>query len=183
MPIKSTYPDVQVQRTDIFSFLFNRKDRLFPEDKVIFQDADKPERQYTYADVKAKSIEFAKGLKAIYEFNKGDVLGLSPLTILTSPRSFRYALAGGVVSPANPGYTVDEFAYQLKDSGARVVAVHISCLDIAKKACAKAGVAESNIIIIGMERIQTTSSSTGRVLSIYRVQLDIALPKSTPKPI
>ena len=150
MPIKSTYPDVQVQRTDIFSFLFNRKDRLFPEDKVIFQDADKPERQYTYADVKAKSIEFAKGLKAIYEFNKGDVLGLfSPNDIDVPPILFGTLWAGGVVSPANPGYTVDEFAYQLKDSGARVVAVHISCLDIAKKACAKAGVAESNIIIIG----------------------------------
>ncbi len=153
MPIRSLYPDFDLQRTDIFSFLFNRKDRSFPEDKVIFQDADKPSRQYTYADVKSKSIDFGKGLKSVFEFKKGDVLGLFSINDVDVPQIvFGTLWAGGVVSPANPGYTVDEFAFQLKDSGASVVAVHISSLETAKAACAKVGIPESNIIIIGEGR-------------------------------
>ena len=150
MPIRSLYPDFDLQQTDIFSFLFNRKDRPFPEDKVIFQDADKPSRQYTYADVKNKSIDFGKGLKSVFDFKKGDVLGLfSQNDIDVPPIVFGALWAGGVVSPANPGYTVDEFAFQLKDSGASLVAVHLTSLDIAKVACAKANIPDSNIIVIG----------------------------------
>ena len=156
MPTRSLYPDFDLQRADIFSFLFKRSDRTFPDDKVIFQDADQPERQYTYADVKSKSADFGKGLKSVFEFRKGDVLGLFSVNdIDVVPIVFGTLWAGGVVSPANPGYTVDEFAFQLQDSGASVVAVHISSLETAKAACAKVGIPESNIIIIGDGRDPT----------------------------
>jgi 4-coumarate--CoA ligase len=153
MPIKSTYPDVELQKTDIFSFLFNRKDRPFPESKVIFQDADETSRQYTYASIKSQSIDFAKGLKSIYDFSKGDVLSLfSPNDIDVVPVVFGTLWAGGVVSPANPAYTVDEFAFQLKDCGAKVIACHIASLPTAKAAAAKVGIPESNIFTIGSGR-------------------------------
>lgn len=33
MPIKSNFPDIDLQVIDIFSFLFNRKDREFPDNQ------------------------------------------------------------------------------------------------------------------------------------------------------
>ena len=33
MPIKSSYPDLELQDKDIFSFLFKRQDRPFPDHK------------------------------------------------------------------------------------------------------------------------------------------------------
>ena len=159
MPIRSTYPDIPIQKTDIFSFLFNRKSKEFPDSKVIFQDADTPSRQYSYADTKSKAIDFGKGLKAVFDFKKGDVLALfSQNDIDIPPVVFGTLWAGGIVSPANPGYTVDEFAFQLKDSGATVVAVHGSSLETARKACAKVGIVDENIIVIGEGRDPSSRS-------------------------
>lgn len=63
---------------------------------------------------------------------------------------------GGVVSPANPGYTADELAFQLKDSGAQALATQKSLLPTAIEACKKAGVPEDRIILIGDERDPTS---------------------------
>lgn len=43
--------------------------------------------------------------------------------------------AGAVVTPANPNYTTSELAYQLKDSGAKVVVAHSSALQTVADAC------------------------------------------------
>ena len=60
--------------------------------------------------------------------------------------------AGGIISPANPGYTVDELAFQLKDSGAKALATQLPFLDIATKAAKKAGIPEDRIILVGTGR-------------------------------
>jgi long-subunit acyl-CoA synthetase (AMP-forming) len=60
--------------------------------------------------------------------------------------------AGGVVSPANPGYTVDELAFQLKNSGAKGLATQASVLSVAKQAARKVGMAEDRIFLIGEQR-------------------------------
>ncbi|ETI28852.1 hypothetical protein G647_01304 [Cladophialophora carrionii CBS 160.54] len=150
MPIKSDFPDVELPVTDIWSFLFNRKDREFPDSHVIFQSADTLSRQYTFAQLRQSSVDFAKGLKAVYEFRKGDVLGLFvPNDIDVPPVVLGTLWAGAVVSPANPGYTVPELVYQLKDSGAKALCTHFSVLDTARKAAREAGIPESNIFLLG----------------------------------
>jgi 4-coumarate--CoA ligase len=60
--------------------------------------------------------------------------------------------AGGVISPANPAYTVDELAFQLKNSGAKGLATQASVLAVAKQAAKKAGMSEDRIILIGEQR-------------------------------
>lgn len=60
--------------------------------------------------------------------------------------------AGGVVSPANPAYTVDELAFQLKNSGAKALATQTSVLSVAKQAAKKVGMPEDRIILIGDQR-------------------------------
>ena len=63
--------------------------------------------------------------------------------------------AGGIVSPANPGYTADELAFQLKDCGAKALATQKALLPVALEAAKQAGVPQDRIILIGDERDET----------------------------
>lgn len=119
---------------------------------VIFLDPY-TKRSYTYSQVRTGAIDFAKGLKSIYDFKKGDVLALyTPNSIDTPIVTWGTHWTGGIVSPANPAYSPDELAFQLKDSGARILVTQWAQLDIARKAAAKAGIEEENIILIGDKR-------------------------------
>lgn len=60
--------------------------------------------------------------------------------------------AGGIVSTANPGYTVDELAFQLKDSGATAIATQMAMLDVAVQAAKRVGIPDERIILIGDEK-------------------------------
>ncbi|TKA48826.1 hypothetical protein B0A49_13105 [Cryomyces minteri] len=152
MPTKSSYPDVEIPDTDIWGFLFERKDRPYPDDKVIYVDPY-TNRLYTYAQVKNTAVDFGKGLKALWDWQKGDVLALfTPNCIDTPSITWGAHWAGGIVSPANPGYTAEELAFQLKDSGAKALVTQLPVVATARKAAAMAGIPEDRIILIGDER-------------------------------
>lgn len=107
-------------------------------------------RTYTYAQVKSTAIDFGSGLKSTWEWQKGDVLALyTPNSIDTPPVMWGTLWAGGVVAPANPGYTVDELVYQLKDAGAKAIVTQYELLDNARKAAAKVGIPENRIALLG----------------------------------
>ncbi|KAF2749927.1 4-coumarate-CoA ligase-like protein [Sporormia fimetaria CBS 119925] len=123
MPIESPYPHIPIPDLDL------------------------------YAQVKATAIEFGMGLKALWEWEKGDVLALyTPNCIDTPAVMWGCHWAGGVLSPANPGYTVDELAFQLRDSGAKAVVTQLPYIKTAREAAAKVGIPEDRIIIMGDER-------------------------------
>lgn len=119
---------------------------------MIYHDAD-TNRIYTYAQVKATAIDFGQGLKANWDWQKGDVLALfTPNSVDTPAIIWGCHWAGGIVSPANPGYTADELAFQLKDAGAKALVTQKSCLGVAQEAAKQAGVPLDRIILIGDER-------------------------------
>lgn len=122
---------------------------------VIYLDPD-TSRSYTFAQVRSTAIEFGKGLKAVWEWKKNDVLALyTPNCIDTPAVTWGCHWAGGVLSPANPGYTVDELAFQLKDSGAKALITQKAFLQSAIAACKKVGIDEDRIILMGDERDET----------------------------
>ncbi|KAF1984505.1 acetyl-CoA synthetase-like protein [Aulographum hederae CBS 113979] len=152
MPAESTYPPVDIPNVDLWTFLFERKERTYPDDKELFVDAD-TNRSYTYAQVKAAAMDFGKGLKAIWEWRKGDVLALyTPNCVDTPAIMWGCAWAGGILSPANPAYTAEELAFQLKDSGARALVTQKPFLSIAKEAAKMVGMDEEYVILMGDER-------------------------------
>ena len=169
MPTESTYPRIDIPNVDIWDYLFERNDRPFPDDKgthpptrgqslvltfysVIYRDAD-TDRSYTYAQVKSAAVEFGKGLRSVLEWQKGDVLALfTPNCVDTPAVIWGCHWAGGIVSPANPGYTQEEFAYQLKDAGAKALVTQKPFLNVARKAAKQVGIPEDRIILIGDER-------------------------------
>lgn len=169
MPTKSPFPDVEIPNVDLWTFMLERKDRPFPEDKcefsgpaittpltivltVMYVDAE-TDRTYTFSELKATALSFGHGLKALWDWRKGDVLALfTPNSIDTPPIMWGCHWAGGVLSPANPAYTAEELAHQLKDSGARALATQKSLLPTALKAAAIAGIEQDMVILLGDER-------------------------------
>ena len=128
---------------------------LLIEIPVIYQDADS-DRSYTYAQVKSTAIDFGTGLKSVWEWKKGDVIALfTPNCVDTPPLIWGTHWAGGIVSPANPGYTADELAFQLKDCEAKALVTQKNLLPVALEAAKLAGVPEDRIILIGDERDET----------------------------
>ncbi|KAL8857691.1 MAG: hypothetical protein Q9178_005726 [Gyalolechia marmorata] len=152
MPTESTYPPVEIPPVDIWGLIFERNDRSFTDDKVIYLDPE-TRRSYTYGQVRNTAIEFGKGLKSIWEWRKGDVLALfTPNSIDTPSVLWGCHWAGGIVSPANPSYTVNELAFQLKDSGAKALVTQKALLPIATEAAKKVGISENRIILLGDDR-------------------------------
>lgn len=152
MPVSSQYPPVDIPNVDLWTFLFERKDRAFPDDKIIYQDAD-TQRYYTYQGLRDAALAFGIGLKAVYDWRKGDVLALfTPNSIDTPAVMWGTHWAGGVVSPANPAYTTEELAFQLKNSGAKAVITQVPQLPVVKEAAKRANIPEDHIILIGDQR-------------------------------
>lgn len=122
---------------------------------VIYIDPD-TSRSYTYAQVRSTALDFGKGLKALWDWKKNDVLALyTPNCIDTPALIWGTHWAGGIISPANPGYTAEELAFQLKDSGAKALATQKAFLENARVACRLVGIEEDRIILIGDERDET----------------------------
>ena len=81
------------------------------------------------------------------------MLGLyTPNCIDTPAVTWGTHFAGGIVSPANPAYTAEELAFQLKDSGAKALVTQVPHLKIALEAVKKAGIPEDRICLMGEER-------------------------------
>lgn len=126
--------------------------RLTAASTVIYVDPY-TERSYTYAQVKQSAADLGKGLKSSWEWKKGDVLALyTPNCIDTPIVTWGTIWAGGIVSPANPGYSVEELAFQLKDSGAKGLVTQWDQLEVATKAAQEAGIPDERIILIGDKR-------------------------------
>lgn len=152
MPTPSPYPSIDVPNIDIWAFLFERKEKPYPDDKVIYLDAN-TNRSYTYAQVKNTAIDFGKGLKGVWDWQKGDVLAIfSPNCIDTPAITWGTHWAGGIISPANPTYSVEELAFQLKNAEAKAVVTQLPLLPTVQKAAAAAGVPQDRIIVMGDAR-------------------------------
>lgn len=180
MVIKSPHPAVDMPNVDIWTFLFEPKEKRSPDDKELFIDGTNG-RSYNFTQVKKAAIEFGKGLRSQWGFKKGDVLGIF------SPNSIDYPIvawgalwAGGICSTANPTYTAQELAFQLKDSNCKGVVTQLPMLPVALEAAKAVGIPENRVILMDTGRDTTGTikhfaeicASSG-ILNIYsRTKVD-----------
>lgn len=116
---------------------------------VLIVDGD-TNRSYTFNDIKLKALTFGRGLIHQFQWQKGDVLGFyTPNHIDIPSVNFGLIWAGGVASPANPTYTPEELARQLKDSNAKALVTQMPLLQTAFKAADLAGLARDRVILLG----------------------------------
>lgn len=91
----------------------------------------------------------------MFRWAKGDVLAFfTPNCVDTPVVNLGLHWAGGIASPANPTYTVDELARQLKDSGARALITQTPFLEASLKAADKVGLSRDMVLLMGDGRDQ-----------------------------
>ncbi|KAM0319572.1 hypothetical protein ACHAO8_000993 [Botrytis cinerea] len=113
------YEEIGIPETDLWSTLFEREDKLFSDDQVLYTSSTS---SHTFSSVRSQTISFGLGLRHRYSFQKGDVLALfSENNIDTPITMWGTHYIGGIVSPANPVYTKRELMHHLRDCGAKVI--------------------------------------------------------------
>lgn len=122
---------------------------------VLLQDAES-KRSYTYNELRTTALDFGTGLKATWDWKKGDVLGiLSANDVDMPPVIWGTHWAGGVVVPINPAYNAEEIAFQLKGTKAKALATQLPLLPTAIEAARQSGIPEDRIILLGDARHPT----------------------------
>ncbi|EEH40132.2 4-coumarate-CoA ligase [Paracoccidioides lutzii Pb01] len=128
MQAQSPYPPVDIPNVDLWSLLFEKKKRLFADDKGydIPRCRHSPLLHLFPFQVKSIALDFGKGLKATWNWQKGDVLALlSPNDIDIPPVIWGTHWPGGAVTLVNLTYTAEELSLQLKGTKARVLVTQI----------------------------------------------------------
>lgn len=167
MPIESQHAVLGNPTKDLWSLIFEPENRIFSINKrkfshrsrsgvdigvAIYIDA-RTEKSYSWAETRTVALDFGSRLRSLWGWKKGDVLGLfTPNCIDTPAIMFGTIWAGGVVSPANPAYTVEELAFQIKDSGAKALVTQADLLGVATKAALMSGISKDRIMLIGDDK-------------------------------
>ena len=104
--------------------------RRWPQKVALIDGA----RRFTYAQLQALAERFATGLRQA-GIRPGDVVGiLAPNCAEFEIAFYGSSRAGAVVTTINSGYRERETAFQLENSGARMLVVHPSLLPMAQAA-------------------------------------------------
>ncbi|KAK4162168.1 hypothetical protein QBC43DRAFT_322514 [Cladorrhinum sp. PSN259] len=151
MPYQSTFASVRIpEDLDLWSLLFqDGQPPLFPPSQEILTCAE-TERSYTWADIRDASLTFGHGLQTLWSWEKGDVLAFyTPNSIDTPILTLGALWAGATISPANPLYTAEELAFQLRDSSAKALVTQLAYLPTAIEAAKKASLPLNRIILLG----------------------------------
>lgn len=116
---------------------------------AIYRDAI-TNRKYSYSSLRDAAATFGQGLRSKWDWKKGDILTLfTPNNIDIPVIVYGTFFAGGIVSPANPSYSADELAFQLKDNGTKAIATFNYLLPVATVAAKKIGIPTTRIILLG----------------------------------
>ncbi len=139
MVIKSPYADVVIPEVGLTDYVYQHAMEYGEKPALIDGHTG---RTLTYLQLYG-GVRRVAGNLAKRGLKKGDVVGIY------SPNLPEYALAyhgtvmaGGIVTTANPLYTTDELAYQLRDSGAKFLFTVPPLLEKALPAAQQAGVQE-----------------------------------------
>jgi 4-coumarate--CoA ligase len=175
MVSRSSFPDVEIPNVDLWGLMFDRKEKDFPDSKgrmhlgnsifnfpvksliplVVYRAVDSS-RHYTFSEVKAAAVSFGEGLRALWDWEKNDVLALfAPNDIDIPSVIYGTFFAGGIVTPANPAYSADELAYQLSNSEAKGIVTTKQFLPVALKAAERCKIPSDRVILLGAERDDT----------------------------
>ncbi|KAE9370834.1 acetyl-CoA synthetase-like protein [Stipitochalara longipes BDJ] len=145
-------PEIEIPKTDIWSALFSRPEKPFPDSQVIYQNPDTG-RKYTFEHLRDTTVSFGSGLRTKWNWKKNDVLALFAQNCIDTPAiTWGVHWAGGIVSPANPAYTVRELVHHLKDSGSRALFTQRHLLGVALQAAKEAGIEREKVVLIGDEQ-------------------------------
>ncbi|KAI1342592.1 acetyl-CoA synthetase-like protein [Xylariaceae sp. FL0016] len=146
--------ELPVPDIDLISLLFDSETCRVDDDKVIHADAAEPSYNLTKARLRQLSKKTAHVLRNQYGVGANGPYKDVVFTIATGhfmiPLMFYGTIiAGGIFSSTNPSATPDEFAYQLRQTDAKVVLCRPDTKDVALAAAKKVGLSERNVLVFG----------------------------------
>ena len=153
MPFKSTFPDIDIPKCNILTYLFDDGKPL--STKPLWMNAANPSESLSPAQVLTWVKRFAVGMdklgipqdRAVMVFTPNHLF--VPVVYLAAAGSKRY------FTGANPIYTANEVAHQMKTIDAALVLVHPSLFTTGMKAAKQAGVPKDRIFQFSDEEQQT----------------------------
>lgn len=156
MVFRSPFPSVEIPRVTLHDFVLGgaaaRGDAPALVDAVTG-------RALTYAHLVDQVRRLAAGLA-----NRG--IGQGDVVAIWSPNVPEYAVVfhavsrlGAILTTANPTYTVEELAFQLKDAGVRLIITTAALLEKARAAVAAAGIPPAIITIDEADGVPSLAST------------------------
>ncbi len=146
MIFHSPYPEVSIPDTPLTPFVLAQA-RTLDTKPALIDGMSGRALSYAALDEQVRRVAAALAARGL---KRGDVFAIfSPNTIEYAVAFHGVTLAGGVVTPINPLYTVEEIAHQLTDAHVKFLLTAPSCLDKALAAAAHAQVQETFVVGAG----------------------------------
>ncbi|KAI9812438.1 MAG: hypothetical protein M1827_004669 [Pycnora praestabilis] len=145
MPFKSPYPDLDIPKTDILTYLFPPKSE--PSDEPIWLDAAYPSTYLTPRQLLQWIKRLAVGLKK-QGLRPGDVAMIFTPNHVYVPVAYLGIVGyGAAFSGSNPAYTVHEMVYQIRNTQAKMMLVHPSLIRTALAASKEASLPKDRLFL------------------------------------
>ncbi|KAL8715190.1 MAG: hypothetical protein Q9220_001148 [cf. Caloplaca sp. 1 TL-2023] len=144
MPFASPFPDVDIPKTSIFSYLFPDEGSF--TNAPLWIDAKDPTQALSAIDLLQLTKRLGTGSDK-FGIKEGEVILVFTPNHVFLPATYLAIIATGrIFSGANPAFTPNELAYQLKDTGARLLLTHPDFLDTARQAATQVGLPKEQIL-------------------------------------
>lgn len=135
---------------------------------------DRTGRATTYPEVRKRTADLANALYTKFGIHENDVVCIfSPNDVDYLPAVWAIHKLGGVVTPANPSYSVDELVYQLQTAKATSILAHSDYLPVALEAARAAG--------IPTERVARFATATSRSSPVQTIDELVSFGASRPQ--
>ncbi|KAF8167711.1 amp dependent CoA ligase [Crassisporium funariophilum] len=128
---------------------------------VPFFIEDSTGRPVTYEQVHRRTYGLANALSLKWNIGPNDVV------CLFSPNQIDYAtviwavhVLGGIITPSNPSFAVEELKHQLSLTKAKLIVVHPACLSTVRTAAREVGLSDDFIVVLDDTDAACTSLPT-----------------------
>ncbi|KAI0018504.1 acetyl-CoA synthetase-like protein [Xylariomycetidae sp. FL0641] len=169
---------VDVPNVDLITLLFESEECRAPADKVIHADAAEPSYNLTKGRLLQQSKKAAHVFRSQFGVgangpNKDVVFTIATGHFMIPLMFYGAIIADGIFSSTNPSATVDEFAYQLKQTDAKVVVCRPDTKETALAAARKVGIPERHVLLFGGTRdLELHEAASGAVVPISNQELE-----------
>lgn len=143
MPFRSIYPDLDIPKTNILSYLFPPNEE--PSDEPIWINASDTSKSLSPRQLLQWVKRLMVGLDKLGIAKQEAVLIYTPNQIFVPVAYLGIVGSGRIFSGMNPIYTITEIVHQIRNTGAKVILAHPSLLRNAIEAGSEAGIPADRI--------------------------------------
>ncbi|KAI1363951.1 hypothetical protein F5Y08DRAFT_329020 [Xylaria arbuscula] len=169
---------LEVPNVDLMTLLFESEASRVPPDTIIHADAAEPSDNLT----KARLLQLSKKAAHVFRYqygvgadgpDKDVVFNISTGHFMIPVMFYAAITAGGIFSSTSPASTPDEFAYQLRQTDAKVIVCTPDLKETALAAAQKVGLAPRNILVYGGTKdLEFWEAGSGAKVPISNQELD-----------